>query len=351
MSDEELLSINGCTVRSTGGETIIDAGYAPSEPEQWDNILTGEDDDDGIKLEGPRVVLSNYSKAANRGVQVPFNWQLTGSCVNGGGQSVATVRAGVEICLLPQAERMAVPFTLFAYGQSRYDAFRDTTQGEGSTGAAMAKALDSCGVLPIDHPGLPKPNICGPAIVYDRAVELAMSSVKTHDPALRAEAKNYNFKWKAVNSSSDAVTELRKGRPLTWAGNWGGRTTPRQTNGILLMDHASVWNHQQACLGFWEHDQLGLIFLILNQWYMKDPSGDMEVEYTRVGRSTYISRIVKPGLARSIHKPQGFEFRFGEPEGSYWILAKDMDYQCSKGEVRSFRNFKGFGGTLTPNAA
>ncbi len=328
LSFEELMELNGSSVRSTGGETIIDAGFQMSEPEEWDNVLTADDNDDQILIQGPYVNLYEYAKAANRGNMVPLNWQLTGSCVNGGAQTAATIRAGVEICLLPNPERFAIPFTLMAYGQSRYDAYRDTTRGSGSSGAYMAKCLESVGMLPIDDPRLPKPTITGPALVYTKNVELDFSSIKYHPAELRTDAKQFNMKWGAVRNSNEAMSEIRKGRPLTWAGNWGGQDYPRPEQGYLKMRRASTWNHQQSVVAFKEDTPWGLMFLVVNQWY-----------------------YMVNGVGHAMHKPRsGFEFQFGEPEGSYWIMPADMDYQCRTGEVRSLRNFKGFGGILTPGA-
>jgi hypothetical protein len=349
----DLLAMNGGEPRINGGETAWDFGFRMGDAATWAEVAPTEADDteDGIQISGPKVLLTDYARSLNRGDHLPFNWQLTGSCVNGGAQNAMAVRCFVEAALLPQqAERPEIPFTLFAYGQSRWDAFRDNVEGSGSRGDAMAKAIATAGVLPIDYPGLPVPHICGPCLVYDRAIELRFSAIRNHDPLLRGAAKQHNAKWGHVRGSSDAVAELRKGRPLTWAGDWGGLDVCRVEQGLLLSERANTWQHQQSCLGFWGHPFLGLIFYIQNQWFYPDPAGTCEVEYIRERRGQSISRIITPGNCLSLHAPRGYLPSNGEPIGGYWIREKDMDYQCRTGEVRSFYGFAGFSGLIAPRA-
>lgn len=348
-TDEELLAGNGGTAKiaADGGETVYDFGFRRSTPEEW--AAAGAEpqaaDETPINLLGDKVLLTDYARAANNGVMPPLNWQLTGSCVKGGGQNGATVRAAVEICLLPQAERFAVCDTFLAYALSRWEVFGDRSEGEGSSGAGMAKALDTGGSIPIDHPLSPKPHVCGPAIVYDRAVELRYSSIRNYDDAYKAAAKKHNFKWRPIRTVDDGVNSIRKGEPLTWAGDWGGLMQCPVKEGVLMNRRSGVWQHQQSCLGFWHHPVLGLIFMIQNQWFYPDSApGGARVTYS--GRS--IDRIATPGNVLSVHAPSGFLPQFGEPIGSYWITAKEFEYQAKYGEVRGLSGFNGYGGDVGP---
>lgn len=354
---KQLLSVNGGQQRATGSDSAWDFGFRASSIDEWRaaGMVSADDPDeeDGINLTGQRVLLTEYAKAANGGVMPAYNWQLTGSCVNGGGQNAAITRIGVECCLLPDPERFITPFTLMAYGQSRFDAYRDNTEGDGSSGAAMAIALGKGTVLPVDFPGLPKAHFCGPAIVYDRDVELKYSAVRNHPQALRDAAQPYRFRYREIRGCDDAEAQLRKGRPLTFAGDWGGLDRPPISGnpGILMARHATTWNHQQSVHGFWYHPTLKRVWLVLNQWYYVDPDGTMQVKYIRVGRGQAISQIITDGNALSMHGPiprlpDGTEL----PACSYWISDADMDYQCRTGEVRALYTFKGFGGDVAPRA-
>lgn len=261
------------------------------------------------------------------------------NCVNGGGQNALTTRIGVEVALLPQAERFAIPFTLLAYGKSRYNSGWNR-EGEGSIGSEFAKELGRIGVLPIDDTRLPKYHACGPALVYDRAVELSYSAVKNHPPGLAQDSVKYTTKYVRVKNSNDAVTQLRKGRPITWCGDWGGLTQVPLEQGYRLNRHATTWNHQQSCVGFAEDTPFGLLFLIVNQWYF--PTSECKVEMSR----GFITRILQAGEAKSIHGDVDKDL----PACSYWVKPKDMDYQCSQNECMALYDVLGFGGQVGPTA-
>ncbi|MBY0456747.1 MAG: hypothetical protein K2V38_05385, partial [Gemmataceae bacterium] len=187
------------------------------------------------------------------------------------------------------------------------------------------------------------PQVCGPAVVYDRDVELKWSSVRAIPAGLRERMKRYTLRFTRLTTADQAIDELRKGRPLTWAGTWGGQI-PAIRKGtqfpVLVMPHRGVWSHQQSCLGYWEHPELGELFYILNQWYQPGPG--MKVEYVNTPDGTVIGRIVTPGTARSVHG----EPLQGEPPGGYWVTREDMEYQCKYGEVCSLHGLRGYDGGL-----
>jgi intein/homing endonuclease len=246
---------------------------------------------------------------------------LVHNCVNGGAQNTLLTLQGVEIATLPEAEAFEVPFTLPAYAQSRWDAFRDASEGEGSTGDAMAKALAQGNTVSIDHPLVPKPRFTGPAMTWTAAEELRWSSIRNIPDVVKTDGKKHPLKFGIVKSANELEKELRRGRPCTFAGNWGGLMRCPVEEGVLLNRRASTWQHQQSVLGLWLHPKLGRLFFVLNQWYY-EPNG--------------------PGSAVSVHGP----VTNGEPAGGYWIREADADYQCRTGEVRSFYSLSGFPGLI-----
>jgi hypothetical protein len=158
-----------------------------------------------------------------------------------------------------------------------------------------------------------------------------------------AAAKPYTIEYGIVTSADEAEAELRRLRPLTWAGDWGGQNLGTvDSNGLLRMPRRETWNHQESCLGF-------IIFggkrywRIQNQWY--NLAADMEAEWVRVSGGQAISRITKPGVAIPMHGTNP-DAGFAGPPGGYYVTDDDMNYQCRTGEVRSIKSFFGYPGTI-----
>lgn len=341
LSESQIL-IAGCGARRimNGVEAAYDFGFVRSSPGQLDGMVRDHNPNEDVpEIAGDVICLWEDSRAGFRRDPL-YSWQLSGSCVNSGGFNSTTARIGIESLYLPDPETPIQAFTLAAYGASRYMAFRDDREGEGSSGDAMARALGEFGFTSIDDPNVPKYHVCGPAIVYDRPVELKYSAIHNCPDAVKANCKQHNLQYVAVKSAEEGRAELRRRRPLTFAGDWGGlmeceyRGEPR----VLMNRRAGTWNHQQCCLGAWFHPTLGWIYFILNNWYFPVSGGDLKYTTIRTREGTAINTITQAGLAKSVH---GLVTR-NEPAGGYWISEKDFDYQCRTGEVRGLLNVRGF---------
>lgn len=349
----------------------LDFGWRPSPPQLLESTVPGLDgaarrlfepvraDEDVPAVEGDRVFLWEWCRAALTRLSatdptlaktlglynglLPLNWQFTGSCVNGGMFNALVTRMLCEIATLPQAEAIMLPFTLLAYGQSRYDAFGDASEGDGSFGDACAAALARIGAPPITAPGLPKPVHCGPATCYDRAEELRWSSVRNHPDHVKNAAKPHTITYGVVRSADEAEAELRRLRPLTWAGDWGGQNVGVvNSDGLLVMPRRETWNHQQSVLGF---IRIGgkRWWRIQNQWW--NLSRDMRAEFVNVRGGRAISRIITPGIAVPMHGDNP-DAGFAGPPGGYYVDDAAMNYQCRYGEVRSIKSFFGYPGDV-----
>ena len=338
--DPDLLAQCGGTARTVrGGGEVLDFGWAPSDDPTYGGLAVPVQASENVpEADGDECLLWEYIKPALdvAGVkQLSLNWQLTGSCVHGGAMNALIFRVGLDIAIHRQAETFKYPFVLPAYGVSR-SMIGLNREGEGSSGDTIAKALGAIGALPMDDPAVRhKPHMCGPAHVYNRDVELHYSAAGNSRPEQEA-GKNYTLKFGIVTSADEAERELRRYRPLSFAGDWGGRMRPRLVDNMLINDHASRWNHQESVLATKRHKQLGRLFWVQNQWFQ--PGSDMEVRYIRTWTGTVIGEIVKPGTAVSVH---GTPLN-GEPPGGFWIQDDSMNYQCRRGEVRSFIEFKGY---------
>lgn len=278
----------------------------------------------------------------------PWNWQLTGSCVNGGYNNCLKIIIGQEIVNRPEAEAYVEPFTLHTYGLSRYLGWGETREGDGSFGMSMVRAGAEGGVSTVDDPEVNQPHICGPAVVYDANIELKWSSVRNHPSGLKERSKKYVIKYVRIRNSSEASEHLRRRHPLTWAGDWGGqsRGVVKGTQfPILTMPKREEWNHQQSCWGEWRnHPELGGDwYYIQNQWWNPGTT-----KYTR-DRDGYILKITTPGIAKPMHGEHPIishsDWKHPPfPVGGYWVTKADMDYQCKYGEVCAMLAFDGFTG-------
>jgi hypothetical protein len=276
----------------------------------------------------------------------PFNWQLIGSCVNGGGQNGLIVRQSLEILHGTKHEAAKIPFTLIAYGQARG---ANRAEGDGASCTIFAQKLRDVGIPPFDTLGLPAPQLIpvkgrddAKCIVYSPATldeiarfngrtmqprsvpeyELRFSTGRNHKPEWLQAANKYRLQFVQCRSADDVKRELRRGRPVLSGGNWGGRTQGLKYQGeprVLFNTHSDSWAHQQSILGFWEHPTLGTIFFWLNQWY-----------------------YLEGGIAVPMHGT----VTMGEPPGGYWTAAKDVDYQASTGEVFAIHTFDGYQGDI-----
>lgn len=359
-------ALNGGVQRQTGEiGGMIDFGWIGSDPADLQDTVTTPDgtralfvavdpNEDVPSVTGDQVLLWLWARAACAKVPAGYpvfnglpllSWQFTGSCVNSGGFNAFTMRELIELLISGEAYAPTVPFTLFTYGQSRFLAFRDSGEGEGSSGDAMARAFAQLGAPAVGTPETPSPVFCGPAICYSRADELHWSSVRNHPDSVKGAASTHTITYGVVKSCDDAEAELRRLRPLTWAGDWGGEMSGvvRGTPPVLMMRRREQWGHQQSCIGFMRHPELGRIWRIQNNWFRA--GSDMQVEYTRTREGQAISRIVTPGVAIPMHG-ENPDAGFNGPPGGYWVTDADMEYQARTGEVRSIRSVRGYSGVV-----
>jgi len=243
-----------------------------------------------------------------------FPWdQKTGSCVGHGALAVMATLQAVEIVTQRETyEEWRTPFILYNYGQSRVRGGLHGA-GEGSFGSSMAESLNEDGCPPLD-PSYPQPTKQSDnSWTFGSAAEMAWSNGDR--PPLQIESIANKFKVKGASklkNSEEVKQALANGYPVTIASSWWGfsdlKVKSIGTPAVQLASRNQSWGHQQSCLGFTTHPEFGLIFLIQNSW----------------------------GNAHGT--PPG---NYGEPRGSYWIRAKDMDRICQE-EVFSFSNFDGY---------
>lgn len=240
----------------------------------------------------------------------PF-YQQTGSCVGCGLGMALWCLESVEVHQLGQLEDPTCPFWLLPYGKSR-EIGGLHGRGEGSFGSAAIEAIQKFGVLPANHPDVPKYKVTDGSLIWGEKVELEWSDGEHIPEKFLTPARKHLVKSSArLHSADDCKVSLINGYPITCASNWGGEMSPpiKGNPAILLNKKVTTWGHQMSCLGWVNHPEFGEIFWIQNSW----------------GQSHGTS----PG-------------NYGEPAGGFWIKAIEMDWICRTGEVFSLSNFAGF---------
>lgn len=295
----------------------VDGGWVspqkrkPDEEDIYQNIK-GEIPD--FELIGPqaavdKLVLWDYSKKVNNGRHFETFYQQTGSCVGNGGGQATWYLSAMENIRLGENIDCKLPFYLLPYGRSRYlSGFRGS--GDGSTGAAFAKAITTEGILPFDDAGLPQPQR-GNGITWGKSVEYSWSDGSKISQTYLNKSKQFLVKSAArLNTSQDVWDSITNGYPCTIASNWGGqmRPTAQGNPAVLLNRRVTRWDHQMCVIGAWEHPTLGRIFCILNSWG-PDAHG-VPVD--------------------------------DSPPGSFWVLDADMNYIVAQGDSFAFSQFDGF---------
>lgn len=323
MNQDDIFAACGGRPVTRGGERGWWFGFNPSEPAQTD-AATVSFKDEPLARTDPRVLLTDYAKTVY-GKHPPYNWQRTGSCVNGGAWNALLTRNAVDACVGNDPQPFAFPFTLPAYGLSRFIAFGRDDQGEGSTGDAMAQALRDLGSTQYDLRELagviPKPTLYDCAFTYTDQEELLYSRKSGCPAAVTPFLGGHKIEFVKVTTIEQAEAEIRKLRPITIAGNWGSRMTMSYkgtgANRVLFGSLEDRWEHQMSVQGVWHHPEFGRLWNIMQQWY-----------------------FLSGGVCKPVHGMPAND----EAPGTFWVddsmILHQLNYRW--GELRSIKSLKGY---------
>jgi len=244
---------------------------------------------------------------------LPRVWQTTGSCVGAGAAAAYVHAAAMDYIYRDDQEAVKLSFPYYAYGIGRQIAGMNG-RGEGSFGAAQAKAVEQYGMLPYDFVRMPQPQIrSGHWWKWTSSEEFAWSHPRVFPiplTELRSASEPYRMhKVTRIQSPEQWKEALASGYSVTLASMFGTRN--RVEHDVLLGRWNDSWAHQMSSSGYWEHPRLGLIFKIDNQW----------------GPSFH-------GWCPTLKE-------FGV-NGSFWMLAEDARKVCSRGEVFAHSHTGGF---------
>lgn len=234
---------------------------------------------EGVGLVQPFRLIGDYREEQGRfplwqlaekvlGGRLPYNWQVTGSCVGAGGGNAAKTRQAVEIAL-GDPERYEEIFWLFTYGQSRYHAGLGG-KGEGSFGHAWAKAAAEDGTFTFEEAKIALFPLVQGWYQTGRGTELEWSDGK----AKRVEpwvslGRKHPFKSlvriRTVEELKGAIAGAKS--PCTIASMFGTRTIRKEGNpAVQVAKWDDQWAHQMYIDEWWDHPDLGGIARIGNNW-------------------------------------------------------------------------------------
>lgn len=244
------------------------------------------------------------------GFAFPGVLQITGSCVGAGGGNVLMTLSALEVIRLGDREKITMPFWLYPYGKSRQRAGM-RGRGEGSFGSTFADACKLDGSPDAHLEGMPKYQRTEEYVTWGRDLELAWSDGAAAPQEVSQEGKKHLVQTVAPLRSKEAVREsILNFYPATKAYDYyvGKARVVGSKDPVAVGKFDGRGGHQTSILGFWDHDELGWLFLYMNQW----------------PRSGY---PVDPG---------------GCPRGGCWISGDDMDKVCRNGEVYGFSQYQGY---------
>lgn len=226
--------------------------------------------------------------------------QEIGDCVSFGGKNVMEYIQCVNIILGGAAAEFHPLFPPYFYGTSRVFVGGSRIWGDGSTGAWLQDAIKKYGVLRRDDPAVPQ---------YSGSIARQWGSSGPPKQFV-AEGQKYLVKTTAqVNSASDVANSLLSGYPVAVCSNQGfameagsdGFHAPRGN-----------WGHCMSIIGFEDHPQYGLYFIILNSWgdvhgHLKDftSGADLPVGVLRV-RGNVVDKMTRMQDSFSYSQFDGF---------------------------------------------
>ena len=197
-------------------------------------------------------------------------YQLSGSCVGFGGARAYVLAQCGDVAVRGDREEIKSVHPLPTYGYGRkVGGMR--SKGEGSFGAAQAKAIAEFGMLAADDSRLPK--------MTEQDGWLKCDSGKTEinwsyspqwpvsESTLAADANKCVIHTVSRVRSRD---ELKQGFAQGYAGTMAcmfGSNNMRVKDGVLIAPWDTQWAHQQALAGYLIHDTLGELYAVDNQWF------------------------------------------------------------------------------------
>lgn len=181
--------------------------------------------------------------------------QEVGDCVSFGGKNVMEYLQCVDIILNGAANEFHPLFPPYFYGTSRvYVGQNRLGYGDGSTGAWLQDAIKKYGVLRRDDPSVPP---------YDGNLARNWGVNGPPQNFLTLGQAHLVQTTAQVNTAADVANSLLSGYPVAVCSNQGFTMLPGSDG---FHKPRGTWGHCMTIIGFEDHPQYGLYFIILNSW-------------------------------------------------------------------------------------
>lgn len=180
--------------------------------------------------------------------------QQVGDCVSFGGKNALEYLQCVEIAINGDAEEFHPIFPPYLYGTSRINVGGGGLWGDGSYGVWLQEAVKRFGVLRADAQGVPQ---------YSGSLARSWGSRGVPAAFLEEGGRHLVLTTAQVRNAGECAEALLSGYPVVVCSNWGFRMEP---GADVFHQPRGTWGHCMTIIGFEDHPQYGLYFIILNSW-------------------------------------------------------------------------------------
>ena len=203
---------------------------------------------------GKRMMLWEFTRKV-LGKDTENFAQEIGDCVSFGGKNCMEHLQCVEIAMNGDAEQFKPLFPPYFYGTSRINIGNGRLGwGDGSLGVWLQDAIKQYGVLPRNEGNVPK---------YSGNVAKTWGTRGVPQEFI-TEGKKHLVKTTAqITSAGDAANALLSGYPVAVCSNQGFTMEPGSDG---FHKARGSWGHCMSIIGFEDHSQYSLYFIILNSW-------------------------------------------------------------------------------------
>lgn len=248
--------------------------------------------------EGRSISLWTFAKAVNGGQHIPNVAQQIGDCVSFGNGHACEYSSAVQIQLAGEGSFHRV-FKPYLYGTGRVFVGHVRSQGNGSTGAWQAAALQQYGALAEDHEGVP---------AYSRTVAMQWGGPPGPPQQFVTEGKRHLVQARLVKGYDQACEALANGWAIAVCSNAG--YSCREEAGRLVGRWDRSWAHCMCFIAYDDREGVQMVYC-LNSW---GPEAHARLSYYQ---------------------------RTGEPPGGFWIRRSDADRMLKQGDSYAI-SFSGF---------
>jgi hypothetical protein len=232
------------------GQEIAKAAFAPFASQMPVFAISGPVTD----YKGKRQMLWEFTRKVLGKDTVNFAQEI-GDCVSFGGKNVMEYLQCVQMILNGSVEEFHALFPPYFYGTSRVlVGHNQLGWSDGSTGSWLQEAIKTYGVLRRDDTTVPQ---------YAGSVAKNWGGQGPPNQFI-TEGKKHLVKTTAmITTAEDAANALLSGYPIAVCSNQG---FTMQAGSDGFHQARGTWGHCMSIIGFEDHPQYGLYFLILNSW-------------------------------------------------------------------------------------